>query len=76
MWTYLQVMRYGLPCRHTLVALATALKRPGEFRDVYVYPRGKVLGDPWEIGSIAGLSNFDGHERRLYAGSFTGNLEV
>ena len=35
----LPALRCGLPCRHTVAALATELKRAEEFKDESIHPR-------------------------------------
>ena len=70
----LQVLRRGLPCRHTVAALATELKRADEFKGECIHPRWRSSIQPWSIEGV-GLSDFNGHERGPYSGGFTGDLE-
>ena len=38
MCSCLQVLRRGLPCRHTVAALVTELKRADEFKGEFIHP--------------------------------------
>ena len=69
-----QVFRRGLPCRHTVAALVTELKRADDFKGESIHPRWRSTVQPWSIEDV-GLSDFNGHERGPYSGGFTGNLE-
>ena len=70
----LQALRCGLPCRHTVAALVTELKRADEFKGESIYPRWRSSLIPWSIEG-AELSDFDGHERGPHSGGFSGDLE-
>ena len=72
--SFLQALRCGLRCRHTVAALVTELKRADEFKGEYIHPRWRSSLQPWSIEG-AGLSDFNGHERGPYSGGFTGYLE-
>ena len=68
----LQASRCGLPCRHTVAALVIELKRTEEFKGEHT--RWRSSRNPWSIEG-AGLSDFNGHERRPYSEGFTADLE-
>ena len=74
MCSCLQVLRRGIPCRHTVAALVTELKRADEFKGESIHPRWRSSLQPWSIEGV-GLSDFNGHERGPYSGGFTGDLE-
>ena len=71
MCSCLQVLRRGLPCRHTVTALVTELKRADEFKGEPIHPRWRSSIQPWSIEGV-GLSDFDGHERGPYSGGSLG----
>ena len=70
----LQVLRSGLPCRHTVAALVAELKRGDEFKGESIHPRWRSSIQPWSIEGV-GLGDFNGHERGRYSGGATGDLE-
>ena len=70
----LQTLRCGQPCRHTVAALVTELKRAEEFKGEYIHLRWRSSLKPWSIEG-AGLGDFNGHERGPYSGGFTGDPE-
>ena len=72
----LQILRRGLPCRHTVAALVTELKRADEFKGESIHPRWRSSIQPWSIEGV-GLSDFNGHECGPYSagGGVTGDLE-
>lgn len=72
MCTCLQMLRCGLPCRHILVALFTKLERGQEFDGDCIHPRWRSTCKDWSINK-APLSVFNGHERGVYEGGFTGD---
>ena len=76
MCSCLQLLRCGLPCRHTVAALVTELKRADEFKGESIHPRWRPSIQPWSIEGV-GLSDFNGHERGPYSGGggVTGDLE-
>ena len=67
MCSCLQVLRCGLPCRPTVAALVTELKRADEFRGDSIHPRWRSSVKPWSIEGV-GLSDFNGYERGPYSG--------
>ena len=67
----LQAWRHGLPCRHTIAALVTELKRADEFKGEPIHPRWRSSIQPWSIEGV-GLSDFNGHERGPYSGGSLG----
>ena len=67
MCSCLQLLRCGLPCRHTVAALVTELKRADEFKGESIYPRWRSSIQPWSIEG-ARLSDFNGHEHGPYSG--------
>ena len=66
MCSCLQLLRCGLPCRHTVAALVTELERADEFKGESIHPRWRSSIHPWSIEGV-GLSDFNGHERGPYA---------
>ena len=75
MCSCLQLLRCGLPCRHTVAALVTELKRADEFKGESNYPRWRSSIRPWSIEGV-GFSDFNGHKRGPYSrGGVTGDLE-
>ena len=62
----LQLLRCGLPCRHTVAALVTELKRADEFKGESIYPRWRSSIRPWSIEGV-GFSDFNGHKRGPYS---------
>lgn len=73
--TCLQLLRCGLPCRHTLAALVTKLGRGAEFSGESIHPRWRTSCHQWSIEK-AGLCKFDGHERGEYRGGFTDDFDT
>ena len=67
MCSFLQVLRRGLPCRHTVAALVTELKRADEFKGESIHPWWRSSIQPWSIEGV-GLSDFNSHERGPYSG--------
>ena len=65
MCSCLQVLRRGLPCRHTVAALVTEQERADEFKGESIHPRWRSSIQPWSIEGV-GLSDFNGHERCPY----------
>ena len=75
MCSCLQVLRRWLPCRNTVAALVTGMKRADEFKGESIHPRWRSSIQPWSIEGV-GLSDLNGHERGPYSGGgFTGDLE-
>ena len=75
MCSCLQLLRCGLPCRHTVAALVTELKRADEFKRESIHPRWRSSIQPWSLEGV-GLSDFNGHKRGPYSGGvLTGDLE-
>ena len=68
----LQVLRCGLPCRPTVAALVSELKRADEFIGESIYPQWRSSLQPWSIEGV-GLRDFNGHERGLYSGRMWGS---
>ena len=66
MCSCLQVLRRGLPCRHTVAALVTELKRADEFKGESNHPRWRSSIHPWSIEGVR-LGDFNGHERGPYS---------
>ena len=71
--TCLQMLQSVLPCRHILFALFTKLERGEEFDGDCIHPRWRSTAHDWSIKK-ASLSGFNGHERGVYGGGFTGYL--
>ena len=70
----LQVLRRGLPCRRTVAALVTELKRADEFKGESIHPRRRSSIQPWSIEGV-GLSDMNDHKRGPYSGGgVTGDL--
>ncbi|CAM9630899.1 unnamed protein product [Ascophyllum nodosum] len=67
MCSCLQLLRCGLPCRHTVATLVTELKRVDEFKGESIHPRWRSSLQPRSIEGV-GLSDFNGHERGPYSG--------
>ena len=67
MCSCLQVLRCGLPCRHTVAALVTELKQADEFKGESIHPRWRSSIQPWSIEGV-GLSYLNDHERGPYSG--------
>ena len=67
MCSCLQRLRCGLPCRHTVAALVTELKRADEFKGESIHPRWRSSIQPWSLEGV-GFSDFNGHKRGPYSG--------
>ena len=72
MRTCLQLLRCGLPCRHIQVAPFTKSERGEEFDGGSIHPCWRSTCKDWSINK-APLSVFNGHERGVYEGGFTGD---
>ena len=48
----MQVLRRGLPSRHTVAALVTELKRADEFKGESIHPRWRSSIQPWSIEDV------------------------
>ena len=55
-YTCLQALKCRLPCRHTVAALVTELKRAEEFKRKSIHTRWRCSLEPWPIEG-AGLSD-------------------
>ena len=76
MCSSLQVLRRGLPCRYTVAALVTELKRADEFKGESIHPRWRSSIQPWSIAGVGlAVTSTAMSAVCTRGGGFTGDLE-